>query len=246
MISFVIYTTAIKTSLSFIPLVMLVCAICLYKKSDMKLTILIVSAFFAGIKVFGALMLGSYGTYYAPIILIAIFALLRLLSKNYDKAISIYLLFFSLIYFSFSCYGLDLSQQTIETQNGKIFTSEPLAKSSNELIDYISKNTKPSDKIVIFPEGMMINFLADRKSDDWYNSLLPLYIETFSEEKVIEHFKSDKPDYIILNNLDMKDYYYRYICQDYALGFCEFVKDNYRQETVINNGYLNYIVFKKQ
>lgn len=246
MISFVIYTTAIKTSLSFIPLAMLVLAICLCKKSNMRLTILVISSFCVSIKVFWALMLGSYGTYYAPIILIAIFALLRLLSKNYDKAISIYLLFFSFIYFSYNCYGLDLSQQTIETPNGKIITSANLAKSSSELIDYISKNTKPSEKIVIFPEGMMINFLTDRKSDDWYNSLLPLYIETFGEEKIIEHFNSDKPDYIILNNLDMKDYYYRYICQDYALGFCEFVKDNYRQETVINNGYLNYIVFKKQ
>ena len=245
MISYVIYTTAIKTSLSFIPLVMFIFAICLYKKLDMKLTILVVSAFFAGIKVFWALMLGSYGTYYAPIILIAIFALLRLLSKNYDKAISIYLLFFSFIYFSYNCYGLDLSQQTIETPNGKIITSANLAKSSNELIDYISKNTKPSEKIVIFPEGMMINFLTDRKSDDWYNSLLPLYIETFGEEKIIEHFNSDKPDYIILNNLDMKDYYYRYICQSYAFGFCEFIKENYKQETVINNGYLRYMVFKK-
>ena len=245
MISYVIYTTAIKISLSFFPLLIVIFSICIYKKLDTKTTILIVSTFAANIKILWALMLGSYGTYYAPIILITVLVLLKVLFKNYEKAFSLYLLFICLIYFSFDCYGLDISKQFINTPRGKIATSTPLAKSSNELIEFINKNTKPDDRIVIFPEGMIINFLANRKSDDWYNSLLPLYIETFGEDKIIEHFKSNKPDYIVFNNLDMKDYYYNYICQNYALGFCEFVKNNYKQETVISNGYLRYLVFKR-
>ena len=92
---------------------------------------------------------------------------------------------------------------------------------------------------------MIINFLTNRKSDDFYNSMLPLYIETLGEDKIIKYFKSNKPDYIVFNNLNMRDYYYQYICQDYALAFCEFVKENYKQETVIANGYLRYIIFKK-
>ena len=240
-----IITVSIKTCISFLPLLVIILAICNYKKLDMKLTILVISTISVSIKILWALLLGSYGTYYAPVILItAIILLFTFLPKNLNKAVNIYILLFCFIYLINSYQNLNISKQIINTSKGKIFTNAPFAKSTNELIQYINKNTKPDDKIVIFPEGMTVNFLANRKYDDFYNSLLPLYVETFGEEKIIEYFKENKPDYIIFNNLNMKDYYYEYICQDYALDFCEFVKENYKSETVIDNIF-RYIVFKK-
>ena len=82
------------------------------------------------------------------------------------------------------------------------------------------------------------------KSEDFYNSLLPLYVETFGEENIVDYFRQNKPDYIILNNKNMKDYYFEYICQDYALGFCGFVQENYLSEKVIQNG-SNFLIFRK-
>ena len=238
-------TLELKTQFAFLPLFIFVFAIFSYKKFNTNLTILFVSIFCVSVKVLWALFLGSYGTYYAPLLIIAAFALLfEFLSKNLEKAVSIYLLFFCLIYFSFDCYMLNTLKNSVKTPKGQITTSTPQAISSNELISYIKTNTKLEDKIVILPEGMTINFLADRKSDDYYNSLIPLYVETFGDEKIIEHFKSDKPDYIILNNLNTKDYYYKYICMDYALEFCQFIKDNYKQEKIIDNDF-RYIIFKK-
>ena len=90
---------------------------------------------------------------------------------------------------------------------------------------------------------MTVNFLAERKSDDFYNSLLPLYIESFGENKIIKHYKKTMPEYIIFNNLNMKDYYFNYICQDYALSFCGFVQENYKPVAVIDEGF-RYIIFK--
>ncbi len=241
------FTSALelKTQISFLPLFGILFAICLYKKFDLKLAVLYISIYSICLKAFWALFLGSYGTYYAPLLIIAILSLLfKFVPQKFEKYIGIYILFFSLIYFSFDCFSLSLPKTIINTPKGKITTSTYQAVSTNNLIDYINKNTNKNDKIVIFPEGMIINFLTGRKSDDFYNSLIPLYVETFGEKKIVEHFKSEKPDYIILNNYNTKDYYYAYICQDYALEFCEFVKNNYKQQAVIDNKF-RYIIFKK-
>lgn len=238
-------TLELKTWIAFLPLFTFLFGIFSYKKFDFKSIILFVSIFSICIKVIWSLFLESYGTYYAPLIIIAALALMFKFSpQKLEKFVGIYILFFSLIYFSYDCYALDLPAMTINNSKGQITTGTYQAKSTNELIKYINKNTNPNDKIVICPEGMTINFLTDRKSDDYYNSLLPLYIETFGEEKIIEHFEFEKPDYIILNNQNMKDYYYNYICQDYGLKFCEFIKDNYNKQVVIDNNF-RYIIYKK-
>ena len=100
--------------------------------------------------------------------------------------------------------------------------------------------------VTVFPEGQIINFLsnASRMSDDYYNSLLPLYVETFGEDKIIQHFSSHKPDFIIFSNQNMQDYNSGYICRDYAQKFCEFVFKNYSPQTTFGKNF-GFYVFKK-
>lgn len=102
--------------------------------------------------------------------------------------------------------ALAFDNNKITTAKGTIYTNKSFADSSIQLINYLSKTLikrQSSD----FPEGMTINFLTDRKADDFYNSLLPLYTESLGEDKIIEHYRSEKPEFIIFNNLHMKDYY---------------------------------------
>ena len=91
----------------------------------------------------------------------------------------------------------------------------------------------------------MINFLTDRKSDDYYNSMLPLYTESFGEEKIVEHFENNKPEYFILTNENMKDYGFNNICNDYAFELCTFINTNYDNVKTIDYGY-RYLVFKRK
>ncbi len=131
-----------------------------------------------------------------------------------------------------------LTFHKVETPKGTVYTIK--SKSTNELISYLKNK---SGTVLVFPEGMMINFLTGMKSDGFYNSLLPLYIETFNEQTIIDHYTFNKPEYIILNNLDMRDYYFRFICQDYALGFCEFIQRNYTLDKTIDKD-IRYMIFK--
>ena len=232
----------VRTFFGFLPLLLLISAMASFRKIDSKLAILILSALAISAKVFWVMLLNSYGNYYISIVIIALLALMfKFVPRELEKTTGIYLAIASIMYIGANNSILEFTDSKIQTPKGTIYTAKDNGESTNQLIEFIEQNTKP----VIFPEGMTINFLTDRKSDDFYNSLLPLYIETFGENKIIEHYKNKMPEYIIFNNLNMKDYYFQYICNDYAHGFCSFVQENYKPEAVIDNGF-RYIIFKRK
>jgi len=159
--------------------------------------------------------------------------------------ISFYLIMASITLCLYVAPDIIHRNKPLSTSRGKIYPERFLAKSTDKLIKYIQSNTKKTDTIVIFPEGLLINFLTDRKSDNYYNSLIPLYVETFGEDDIIEHFKKTKPEYIIFNSWNNEEYYFKYICNDYALSFCDFVAKNYTKEKLIDEGF-RYLIFKRR
>ena len=237
------FTEKYQIAFGFLPLVLLIFALFSFKKFDFKLFILVLSALAAGAKVFWVLILQSYGNYYVPIILIAFLALLfTYLPKKLEKVVAIYVIIAGLFIFISNFSTLSLPQYKITTERGTIYTQKSIAGSTNQLINFLKNQ---NGNAVIFPEGMSVNFLSNTISDDYYNSLLPLYVETFTEEKIINHYRENLPEYVIFNNLNMKDYYFKYICEDYALDFCRFVKDNYEMDKIIDNGF-RYVIFKRK
>ena len=237
------FTGKYQIAFGFLPLVLLIFALFSYKKFDFKLFILVLSALAAGAKVFWVLILQSYGNYYVSIILIAFLALLfTYLPKKLEKVVAIYVIIAGLFIFISNFSALSLPQYKITTEKGTIYTQKYIADSTNQLINFLKNQ---NGNAVIFPEGMSVNFLSNTISDDYYNSLLPLYVETFTEEKIINHYRENLPEYVIFNNLNMKDYYFKYICEDYALDFCRFVKDNYEMDKIIDNDF-RYVIFKRK
>ena len=243
----VLFSANMVASFGFLPVLLFILTIVCFKKLDIKQKTLIIASILVSAKVFWLLHLIFYGNYYVSVILISIFVLLlTLLPKNLEKVMSIYLLItaFSFLFGNIYSYKNTLGNK-VETNRGFVYVDNLYYKSTNDLLNFIKNKTKPSDRVVIFPEGMMINFLADRKGDDYYNSLIPLYVETFGEDKIIEYYKEKMPEYIVFSNLSMKDYYFQYICNDYALGFCGFVNQNYTQESVIDKDF-RYMIFKRK
>lgn len=236
-------------SLAILPVLIVLMGILNIKKlkSDIMLQLLVISAFLFSLKIFWGLIIANYGTFFAGYLLLA-FVVLGF--KTFDKIalkidtiiIGIYII---LIAITIGYVNTKESKDySLSTDYGKIYTDGYLHYASVDLIKYIIKNTQKTDKVVIFPEGAMINFLTQRPSDNYYTSLIPLYIEVFGENNIIRHFRETKPEYIIFNNLNTHDYYFKYICQDYGLAFCSFVHNNYTQEKVIDKGF-RYLIYKK-
>ncbi|HNW26765.1 MAG TPA: glycosyltransferase family 39 protein [Candidatus Gastranaerophilaceae bacterium] len=232
-------------SLTFLPVLILGLFILHFRKykNEKIVLILALSAILISLKSFWGLATLNYGVFFAGFLIVAIFALIE--NKFYQKAIFVYIILLSLVLGFQNLSELKDKSYCIQTSRGKICSQKYLTKSSEDLINFIDKNTKKTDSMVILPEGLVINFLMERKSDDYYNSLIPLYWEVFGDEKLIEYFEKTKPDYIVFSNWDNKDYYFRYICSDYAVSFCNYVAKNYRQEKIIDNGF-RYLIYRKK
>lgn len=233
---------------AFLPLLISIWFVLNIKKinNNTKLMILTLSSILLCAKIYWALLVMSYGTYLVSLPLITISALIS--EKFKDRKINPLIIpsYLILVTISLSLvFTHDLAKKTeyISTPRGKLYIEKSLHPSADKLIKYLQTNTKKTDNVMIFPEGQLINFLTERKSDDVYGSLIPLYVETFGENKIIEHFKQAKPEYIIFNNWNYHEYYYKYICNDYAQSFCAFVAQNYTQEKVIDDGF-RYLIFK--
>lgn len=235
-------------SIIFLPILIIITSVLCFKKfkNNTALIILVISSIAVSLKSIWALMLLSYASYYAPIVIIAFLALLfKCVDKKYQTITGVYTLLLACCIGAVNISQLPYINSRIKTEKGTIYTNKLLASSSNDLMNFIKKETKPHEKIVILPEGLTINFLADRKSDDYFNSMLPLYIESFGEENIIKHYKNCKPDYFILTNENMQNYGFKNICNDYAYDLCAFINENYDNVKTIDYGY-RYLIFKRK
>ena len=100
------------------------------------------------------------------------------------------------------------------------------------------------DTVVVYPECLRINVLGNRRSDDKFYSLIPLYVETFGEEIIINRLNITKPEYIIINNYDTSAYYFKEFGIDYAQNVLKEIKKNYliKSISLIINPILNFSI----
>ena len=217
--------------------------------------ILYSSAIVGSFKTFFALNISMYGIFTLPLIIVslAVFLLVTLKKKSVpDSVIAasrtsvLFLLFAFILYYALIDFsGLKNKQHLLKTEKGVIYAEKETVSTYNKLIEFINKNVRKNEKVVVLPETPFVNFMTSRDSDNYFNSLIPLYIETFGEDKIIDDFKQTKPEYIVINNRDTSDYGKRYMCSDYAQKFCSFVKENYSSAKIIEGQY-KAIIYKRK
>lgn len=240
------YLAGFQSFVFLIPL-LFIFAISSFKelKNNIPLFVLISASIAVSIKSFWGLTPANYGNYYTSILLVSFFALLfTLIDKKYQKYAAVFIITVSLSYLAAYSYERAVLNNKISTDKGTIYTLKPQADSTNELLKFLEN--KQNTEMVIFPEGLIVNFLSKNStpSDDYYNSMIPLYSEVFTDKAFIKHFEETKPVYIVFNNQSMKDYYFTFICQNYAIEFCGYVTENYTNVKDIYHDF-NYLVFKR-
>ena len=198
-------------------------------KNDKCLLLLMLSTIALSIKSFWGLTPLNYGNYYCASVLTAFFALLfRVIDKNLQKAGAIFILTISLWFLIFNASQLPDLNGEIKSLHGKIYTDKNHAAAINQTLDFLNIQDK-GKTAVVFPEGLIINFLSEKTkiSDDFYNSLIPLYAEIFKEQEIIKYFEKSKPDFILFTNQTMESYNTGFICRNYCGKFCGYVNKNY-------------------
>ena len=221
-----------------------------FQKNTYAQNLFIISSILISLKSFWGLSHGNYGLYYVGVILISFFIFL---TNNFDKKIvktfSFFLLFMAISYANSNLTSLDFVKVKLITEKGVLYTHNNWGKLINELIIYLDKLKEENPKIGIFPEGLTINFLTSKQNqaEGFYNSLIPLYVESFGDEKLIEHFKKEKFDYIIFYNYLFGEYKTGAICNYYAKDFCSYVFSNYTlAEQLTGEGGNAFVVLKRK
>ena len=93
----------------------------------------------------------------------------------------------------------------------------------NYAVEWIQNYTRPTDTVVVLPEGAMINFLSRRKNPMQDIEFMP----NMEEEKVINSFQKQLPNYVVVVFRDMSEYGAAFFGKDYGTKVYQWIQDNY-------------------
>ena len=256
--SFVIFSTVILVTISFyfslinrfLPLTVILLSVLFAKRKEIDRPefVIILTALIISLKTFfnsgfqQYCMLPSVFLIFASVVVF----------KNYlienEKILKTMLVMIMLVLFvsqlTAEVMSFEKYQGSLKTQRGVLLAG---GKNSPEVIltQMLEQITKDTDRVVILPEGHMINFLINRKSDDMYNNFIPMYVEAFGEQDIINHYAQNKPDYFVLSNRDTIEYGKEFICKDYAMDLCDWIFNNYALLYKIS-GMPEYYILRKR
>jgi len=117
--------------------------------------------------------------------------------------------------------------KSVAALQNKISSKEYYTIVFDRLVNWIEKNTRQSDTILIMPEGVMINFVTKRPTLDKYYHLIPNHIAALGEQNIVNDLKNNKPDYVIITNQPYGMYGASYMCEDFGNMICQFIEKNY-------------------
>jgi len=194
-------------------------------------------------KSFWLFIVASYGLYSTPLVLPCVFALFltlglkdnskkELTQKAFCIALCAFCTYTFIHYFQISKKRTHL----FKTEKAILYNDKSATETYHELYDYIMKNTNPKDTVIMLPESTFINFLTERKTDNYYNIFTPDRVEAYGEKRIIEHYQKTKPDFFIIAQIEEHPYGHGFFCQTYAQSVCSWIFDNYKLVKKIDKG----------
>lgn len=212
--------------------------------SDRHLSFLVFSTY--SFLLLGKIILNTHAYHYGfglamPATLMAVSLLLfhlRCYLKNkYHEIIPFRLLsmallgIFILAHINISHQIFSLKDQKITTAKGTLFTWNPRINPQGRImgaaIQEILKIMGPQDRFMVFPEGVMLNYLTERKNSTPYINFMPPELIVFKEEKILEAIRKNPPSYILMAEKNTVEYGYHYFGKDYGQEIYGWLMKNY-------------------
>jgi len=109
----------------------------------------------------------------------------------------------------------------------------PRGKAMNLALNYIGQNLAPEQEFATFPDGIMLNYLARRRSpiaDITYN---PSAWVLVGDDAVLEHLKRSSPPYIVYLDREFPYFGYNHFGKDFAQKIHAWIQTHYSVEAQI-------------
>lgn len=221
-----VINTKFYAVLGFLPIINLILFLTQIKsiKENKTKLLFCTASIFASLKFILFMNVEHMGAFYFPLCILTTLVLCEKFNNNQLK----YIVLLGLIslFISQDFNALNDKTYNLKTQKGNIQLYERDGRIIDFAYSFITQMTRKTDKVLVLPEGAIINYLTNRKSDNQYHNLVPLYYtDTFGEEKVLNHFSKNPVDYYVILPITTSEYGSNNFCS-YASNFCNMIKNN--------------------
>ena len=210
---------------------------------DKLFILLLLSVILMSAKGIFSMNLSNYGAYFAPAALLVIwlsgyYYLREIFNINIKTALYfIFALLIVLYLFSNAARRDYAFNSPVKTEKGVIYLPHSQAAAVNGVIKYIKENTNDNDRLLVIPEGAMLNYLTDRRSDDKYYYLIPPNIEIFGADNIARDLENNLPDYIIMPLLTYQNFGETYFCGSFGSKVCALLPKYYEAPVVFGSDF---------
>ena len=105
-----------------------------------------------------------------------------------------------------------------------------------ETVDYLKKNTPRNTSLVVFPEGIAINYFSGRINPLRHINFIPPDIVALGgDDKLIEALTHYKVEYVAITDRRTPEYKFTDFGKDYAVKLNSWIKANYNLEKVFGD-----------
>lgn len=201
-----------------------------FSKIEFSYFLLVVSVILSAVKINFLTPKFNYGYYLIPLFVLIYIIFIKNFSKigskiNLKQFLSVVLISVSLITAYIQSFELYLKTKNfkIETAKGTIYTKPKIGKPFNDALNYIKNNTPQDATVLVLQEGIMLNFLSDRKTNLMLYHLINIHIEALGEDYIIKNLSKNPPDYFVIIE-----------SEHITPKIVEFINNNYKREAVFD------------
>ncbi len=201
------------------------------RKKNPQLYLLGICSVLVGYKSLFWLYLDNYGTVafalYFIYLVTVLYNYVPLNPKVWQKTCMIIFCYFIVLYLYFNVNPVGWVGHRVETPKGTLRVQADQAPAYRQVIDYIQNNMPKDAYFLVMREGVIFNFLTDRKTSNIYYNLSPIMVEMLGQDNIISGLRADLPDYIFVTSYISVEYNLGMFGDDYAGGIMDFINENY-------------------
>ncbi len=192
------------------------------------------AGFLISLKCIGSITLAIYGTYFLPVILSSVVVAIYTEFFKNEKFLIYVFCFLLFIFYTVNCFLFN-DLYNVNIGKYKIKIPSVYVNGTVKLDAYIKENIESDKTLLILPEGCIINFADNIKSDDKYFILNPVYAYMYGINNILNDIKAKKPDFIVFSNILYTDYPYMFFKRSYGKEIYEYVKEHYKYEKSVGD-----------
>jgi hypothetical protein len=125
-------------------------------------------------------------------------------------------------------------KQVIVGQGRDAFRADVRGTLVNAALADLERRAAPGETLAVFPEGVMLNWLARRANPTPYVNFMPPELLLFGEPRIAAAFRASPPDWIALVHKDTSEYGYPLFGPDYGRELATWIQESY--EPVVLHG----------